>query len=161
MAKAWTCQIEGTFMFQATEKLRKCKKMLKKWSRAHFGNVKQQIKKTKEKLWQAKVTSTREGNDEEVVRLKVELNRLCGIKDQDYNGLKVEIETLSSFMGQQLRESEKNSLKCLEIVKGGGSQRRAFTRKFLWIFMLICSQHLILKTLIALWMESRKLLQRR
>ena len=86
-------------MFQATKKLRKCKKMLKKWSRAHFGNVKQQIKKTKEKLWQAKVTSAREGNDEEVVRLKVELNRLCGIKDQDYNGLKVKIETLSSFMG--------------------------------------------------------------
>ena len=77
VAKAWTYQTEGTPMFQATKKLRKCKKMLKKWSMDHFGNVKQQIKKTKEKLWQAEVTSAREGNDEEVVRLKAELNRLC------------------------------------------------------------------------------------
>ena len=51
----------------------------------------------------------------------------CGIKDQDYNGLKMEIETLSSFMGQQLRESRKISLKGFKIVKGGGSQRRTFT----------------------------------
>ena len=77
VAKAWTYQTEGTPMFQATEKLRKCKKMLKKWSMDHFGDVKQQIKKTKEKLWQAEVTSAREGNDEEVVRLKAELNKLC------------------------------------------------------------------------------------
>ena len=42
----------------------------------------------------------------------------------------MEIETLSSFMGQQLKGSEEISLKSLEIVKGGGSQRRAFTRKF-------------------------------
>ena len=50
VARAWTYQTEGTPMFQATEKLRKCKKMLKKYSMDHFGSVKQQLKKTNEKL---------------------------------------------------------------------------------------------------------------
>ena len=82
VARAWTHQVEGTPMFQATEKLKKCKKMLKKWSRNHFGSVKQQIKKTKEKLWQAEVKSARDGIDEEAVRLKTELNRLCEKEEQ-------------------------------------------------------------------------------
>ena len=77
VARAWTYQTEGTPMFQAIEKLRKCKKMLKKWSRDHFGSVKQQLKNSKEKLWQAEVNLVRDRNDEEVVRLKAELNRLC------------------------------------------------------------------------------------
>ena len=156
VSRAWAHQTEGTPMFQATQKLRKCKKLLKKWSRAQFGNVKQQIKQTKEKLWQAEVASTRDGKDDEVVRLKVELNYVrkkskCGIKDQGYNGFKVVIEIPSFFMGQQLKGSEKISLRGLGIVKGDGRQRRAFTQKYLWTSVLICSQHPILTTLIALW----------
>ncbi|XP_075645403.1 uncharacterized protein LOC142616429 [Castanea sativa] len=82
VTRAWVYRPEGTPMFQATEKLRKCKKMLKKWSREHFGNVKQQIEKTKKKLWQAEVVSAREGKDEDVVRLKAELNMLCEKEEQ-------------------------------------------------------------------------------
>ena len=54
-------------------------------------------------------------------------------------------------MGQQLKGSEKISLRGLGIVKGDGRQRRAFTQKYLWTSVLICSQHPILTTLIALW----------
>ena len=77
VSRAWAYKTDGTPMFQATEKLRKCKKMLNKWSGAHFGSVKQQIKQTKEKLCQAKVVSARDGKDDEIVRLKAELNKLC------------------------------------------------------------------------------------
>ena len=63
----------------------------------------------------------------------------CGIKGQDYNGFKVEIEILSSFMGQQLKGSGKFSLKGLGIVKEDGSQMMVFTQKYWWTSMLICS----------------------
>ena len=82
VSRAWAHQTEGTPMFQATRKLRNCKKMLKKWSRALFGNVKQQIKQTKEKLWQEKVASARDRKDDEVVRLKAKLNTLCEKEEQ-------------------------------------------------------------------------------
>ena len=71
VSRAWAYKTDGTPMFQATEKLRKCKKMLNKWSGAHFGSVKQQIKQTKEKLCQAKVVSARDGKDDKIVRLKL------------------------------------------------------------------------------------------
>ena len=82
VSRAWAHQTKGTPMFQATQKLRNCKKMLKKWSRALFGNVKQQIKQTKEKLWQEKVASARDRKDDEVVRLKAKLNTLCEKEEQ-------------------------------------------------------------------------------
>ena len=80
----------------------------------------------------------------------------CGTKDQNYNGSKVEIRTQSSFMGQQLNGSEEISLRDFEIVKEYGSQRRDYLQKCLRTSMLVCSQHPILTTLIALWMEFRK-----
>ena len=49
-------------MHIASMKLKKCKKKLKKWSRLHFGNVKKQIKETKELLWQVETKSVRDGN---------------------------------------------------------------------------------------------------
>jgi len=49
----------------------------KKWSQQHFGIVNNQIKKTKELLWKAKVNSIRDGNYQEVGKLKAKLNKLC------------------------------------------------------------------------------------
>ena len=76
MARAWTTQAEGTPLHIAAVKLKRCKKKLKKWSRHHFGNVKKQIKETKELLWQVEANSVRDGNYQEVVTLKAELNKL-------------------------------------------------------------------------------------
>ena len=38
--RAWEISQEGTPMFKASKKLKKCKKMLKSWGKDHFGNVK-------------------------------------------------------------------------------------------------------------------------
>nr|POE73425.1 hypothetical protein CFP56_08728 [Quercus suber] len=56
--------------------------MLKKWSKAHFGNVTRQIKKIKELLWKAKEDSVRTGDIQEVVKLKSELNLLIDREEQ-------------------------------------------------------------------------------
>ena len=46
--RAWQADQQGTPMFKVTKKLKKCKKMLKSWSKEHFGSVKSQIAKKKE-----------------------------------------------------------------------------------------------------------------
>ena len=63
-------------MYVATKKLKRCKKLLKAWSRDHFGNVVQKIKRTKELLWKAEEEATRSGNSDEMERLKSELRCL-------------------------------------------------------------------------------------
>ena len=60
-------------MFITAKKLKKCKKMLKAWSRDHFGNVQMSIKKLKDQLWRAEEDSIRSGVYNEVARLKFEL----------------------------------------------------------------------------------------
>nr|XP_023921575.1 uncharacterized protein LOC112033027 [Quercus suber] len=77
VSRAWTHQVECTPMHRAVTKLKWCKKKLKRWSRQHFRNVKNQIKKTKELLWKAEEESIRTENIQEVDRLKTELNKLC------------------------------------------------------------------------------------
>uniref|UniRef100_A0A7N2LBZ8 Endonuclease/exonuclease/phosphatase domain-containing protein n=1 Tax=Quercus lobata TaxID=97700 RepID=A0A7N2LBZ8_QUELO len=74
--RAWQVENHGTPMFKVTQKLKKCKKMLKSWSREHFGNVKNQIKKKKEELWKAEELAANEGSYDLVVSLKHELNFL-------------------------------------------------------------------------------------
>jgi len=76
ITRAWDCAPNGTPMFVAATKLKRCKKRLKFWSRDHFGNVKKHIKQVKEQLWHAKEVSARSRDHEEVVRLKKELNVL-------------------------------------------------------------------------------------
>ena len=49
---------------------------MKAWSRDHFGNVVQKIKRTKELLWKAEEEATRSGNPDEMERLKSELRCL-------------------------------------------------------------------------------------
>lgn len=66
VSKAWECSPEGTPMYVTTKKLKKCKKMLKAWSKDHFGNVVQRIKRTKELLWKAEDFSARTGCWDEV-----------------------------------------------------------------------------------------------
>lgn len=76
VARVWDCAPNGTPMFAATTKLKRCKKRLKSWSRVHFGNVKQQMKQAKDQLWHAEEVSARTGDLEEVIRIKMELNAL-------------------------------------------------------------------------------------
>ena len=83
VSRAWSHQCEnGTPMFTVASKLKRCKKNLKKWSKAHFGNVKKQIQQTKELLWKAEERLVRENNYEEVLRLKSELNVLLDREEQ-------------------------------------------------------------------------------
>ena len=76
VSRAWECRQDGTPMYVATKKLKRCKKLLKAWSRDHFGNVVQKIKRTKELLWKAEEEATRSGNSDEMERLKSELRCL-------------------------------------------------------------------------------------
>lgn len=63
-------------MFKVTQKLQKCKKLLKSWSREHFGNVKNQIVRKKEALWTIEESDMNAGSYDLVVSLKHELNLL-------------------------------------------------------------------------------------
>lgn len=74
--KAWECSPEGTLMYVTTKRLKKCKKMLKAWSKDHFGNIVHRIKRTKELSWKAKDFLARTGCWDEVERLKSELSIL-------------------------------------------------------------------------------------
>ena len=69
-------------MFIAATKLKRCKKRLKSWSRAHFGNVKQQIKHAKGQLWHAEEVLARTGEHKVVVWIKKELNTLYGKEEK-------------------------------------------------------------------------------
>lgn len=82
MLRAWQIQHEGTPMFKVAKKLKKCKKMLKLWSRNSFGNVKSQINKKKELLWKAEETAVKEGSYEDVIQLRRELNVLLKKENQ-------------------------------------------------------------------------------
>nr|POE46432.1 hypothetical protein CFP56_41679 [Quercus suber] len=66
--RAWDCAPNGTSMFVAATKLKRCKNQLKSWSRDYFGNVKQQIKHAKDHLWQVEEVSVRIGEHKDVVR---------------------------------------------------------------------------------------------
>ena len=50
ITKAWDCAPNGTPMFVASQKLKKCKKGLKAQSRDHFGNVQKSITQLKDQL---------------------------------------------------------------------------------------------------------------
>lgn len=76
ITKAWDCTPDGTPMYTTTKKVKKGKKMLKAWSRDHFGNVQKNIKKTKDQLWRTKEDSVKLGVYHEVACLKAELNGL-------------------------------------------------------------------------------------
>ena len=74
--RAWEIQQEGNPMFKVSKKLKKCKKMLKSWSKDHFGSVKRQLAKTKELLWKAEEEAANGGNYGNVIHLRRELNIL-------------------------------------------------------------------------------------
>lgn len=56
-------------MFKVAKKLKKCKKMLKSWSKDHFRNVKKQIAEKKDSLWKAEEATAKGGSYEVVVQL--------------------------------------------------------------------------------------------
>lgn len=74
--RAWQIKTHSTPMFKVTQKFKKCKKLLKSWSREHFGNVKNQIVKKKEALWKVEESDMNAGSYDLVVSLKRELNLL-------------------------------------------------------------------------------------
>ena len=76
MLRAWQADQQGTPMFKVTKKLKKCKKMLKSWSKEHFGSFKSQIAKKKELLWKAGELAAKGGEYEPVVTLRRDLNVL-------------------------------------------------------------------------------------
>ena len=69
-------------MHRAIKKLKKYKKLLKKWSKAQFGSVLSQIRETKMALWMAEEKAMQGGDYQEVFRLKAELNLLLDKKEQ-------------------------------------------------------------------------------
>ena len=68
--------MDGHKMYKVVTKITKCKKMLKSWSKDHFGNVKNQIKAKKDLLWRAEEESAKGGDYGMVVQLRRELNVL-------------------------------------------------------------------------------------
>ena len=74
--QAWETRPNGHHMYRVVTKIKKCKKMLKSWSKNHFGNLKNQIISKKELLWKAKVASANGGSYDMVVQLRRELNVL-------------------------------------------------------------------------------------
>ena len=76
ITRAWDCTPDGTPMYVATTKLKRCKKHLKAWSQDHFANILRKIKIAKEPLWRAEEASANSRNLEEIVYLKKELNSL-------------------------------------------------------------------------------------
>ena len=76
VSKAWECSPDGTPMYMATKKLKRCKTLLKAWSRDHFGNVVQKIKWKKELLWKVEEVAAMTRNSNDVERLKSELRYL-------------------------------------------------------------------------------------
>ena len=107
-------------MHRAIAKLKWCKKKLKKWSRQHFGNVKNQIKKTTELLWKAEAESIRNGNCQEVERLKAELNKLCNKKEQMWHQrsrvqwIKYDDKNTKFFHGTTTQRKRQNFIKGLK-----------------------------------------------
>ena len=74
--QAWETRLNGHHMYRVVTKIKKCKKMLKSWSKNHFGNLKNQIRSKKELLRKAKVASVNGGSYDMVVQLRRELNVL-------------------------------------------------------------------------------------
>ena len=69
-------------MFRVTKKLKKCKKLLKKWSKAQFRSVLVRIRETKVALRKAEENVMKGGDYQEVIRLKSELNLLLDREEQ-------------------------------------------------------------------------------
>ena len=119
ISKAWACNTEGTPMFVATKKLKKCKKMLKAWHRDDFGSVLQKIKSTKKLLWKAEEVSARSGSIEKVRRLKIELNELYDKEERMWQQkswlqwLKCGDQNTKFFHGSATQRKRRNFIKGL------------------------------------------------
>ena len=74
--KAWEIQPNGNHMYRVVTKIRKCKKLLKSWSKEHFGSIKNKLRSKKDLLWKAEEDSAKGGNHEVVVQLCRKLNVL-------------------------------------------------------------------------------------
>ena len=114
MLRAWQADQQGTPMFKVTKKLKKCKKMLKSWSKEHFGSFKSQIAKKKELLWKAGELAAKGGEYEPVVTLRRDLNVLLDKESRMWRqrartqSLAKGIRIRSISMLCRLREKEKN-----------------------------------------------------
>ena len=82
VSRAWESNPTGAPMFRVAKKLKKCKRLLKKWSKDQFGSVLSWIKDTKSALWKAEENAMKGGDYQEVTRLKSELNLLLDREEQ-------------------------------------------------------------------------------
>ena len=82
VSRAWESNSSGAPMFRVMKKLKKCKMLLKKWSKAQFGSVLVQIRETKMALWKAEENAMKGGDYQEVIRLKSKLNFLLDREEQ-------------------------------------------------------------------------------
>ena len=122
-------------MFTVASKLKRCKKHLKKWSKAHFGNVKKQIQQTKEMLWKVEERLVKENNYEEVLRLKTELSVLLDKEEQIWHH-KSRVQWIKSgdkntrfLHGIATNRKRKNFIKGLRDTDGNWqSKEAAFTK---------------------------------
>ena len=108
---------------------------LKKWSEAHFGNVKKQIQQIKEMLWKAEERLVRENNYEEVLKLKSELNVLLDREEQMWHKrsrvqwIKSGDKNTRFFPGTATNRKRKNFIKGLRDADGiWQSEEAAFTK---------------------------------
>ena len=96
VVRAWESNPNGLPMYRTTKELKKCNKMLRKCSKAHFSNVTRQIKKIKKLLWKAEEDLVRTGDIQEIVRLKYREEQMWHQRSH-VNGFKVGIRTRNSF----------------------------------------------------------------
>ena len=123
ITKAWDCALDGTPMFVASQKLKKCMKGLKDWSHDHFGNVQKSIKQLKDRLWRAEEVSARSGNYE-VTQMKKELNILVDKEEQMWQQrsciqwLKSGDQNTRFFHGSATKRKRRNFIKGLRDDQG-------------------------------------------
>lgn len=105
--------------FECKPSLLRLRERLKSQSQDHFGNVKNQIKQVKEKLWHAEEVSAKSGDNEEVIQLKKELNVLHDKEEKMWQQqsrvqwLKNGDQNTNFFHGTATQRKRKNFIKGL------------------------------------------------
>jgi hypothetical protein len=82
VAAAWTTQRTGSHMYQVQDKIRNCRKELRKWSSRQFGNISQQLKIKTAHLRAAEENSMRGMNHSIVLELKKEVQSLLSQEER-------------------------------------------------------------------------------
>ncbi|XP_050242446.1 uncharacterized protein LOC126691441 [Quercus robur] len=123
--RAWEIQPIGNQMYRVVTKIKKCKKMLKSWSKDHFGSIKNQLRLKKELLWKAEEDSAKGGNHGVVVQLRRKLNVLLDKENHSERVLAGVQPVVSTSMNEALtcpysREEVEVAIKQMAPLKASG-----------------------------------------